>query len=71
MQTVVQFLCSDTNHSLNPAFILLTTLTTSEEKRKLNAMGIQLVELEAGPVSNKFILYDFIPVTNGVISSSR
>ena len=38
------------NHSLNPAFLLLTTIATSAEKRKLNAMGIRLVELGAGPV---------------------
>ena len=31
------FLCSDRNHSLNSAFILLTTIATSEEKQKLNA----------------------------------
>ena len=33
-------LCSDINHSLKPAFILLTAIATSEEERKLNAMGI-------------------------------
>ena len=56
MQMVVHFLCSDTNHSLNLAFILLTTIATSEDKQKLNAMGIQLAELEAGLVRKKFIL---------------
>ena len=56
MQTALLFLFSDMNHSLNPAFILLTTIATSEGKRKLNAMVIQLVELEAGPLRNKFIL---------------
>ena len=45
MQTVLQSLCSDINHSLKPAFILLTAMATSEEERKLNAMGIQLVKL--------------------------
>ena len=44
MQTVLQSLCSDINHSLKPAFILLTAIATSEEERKLNAMGIQLVK---------------------------
>ena len=56
MQMVVHFLCSDTNHSLNLAFILLTTIAASEDKQKLNAMGIQLAELEAGLVRKKFIL---------------
>ena len=56
MQMVVHFLCSDTNHSLNLAFKLLTTIATSEDKQKLNAMGIQLAELEAGLVRKKFIL---------------
>ena len=37
---VVHFLCSDTNHSLNLAFKLLTTIATSEDKQKLNAMGM-------------------------------
>ena len=53
MQMVVHFLymCNDINHSLNLAFMLHTTiLHYSEEKRKLNAMGIQLAELEAPPV---------------------
>ena len=40
----VHFLCSDMNHSLNLAFILLTTIATSEGKRKLHAMGIQLAD---------------------------
>ena len=57
MQMVVHFLCSDTNHSLNLAFIFLTTLATSEDKQKLNAMGIQLAELEAGLVRKKFHSY--------------
>ena len=48
MQMIEHFLCSDMNHSLNPAFILLTTVATSEEQRKLNAVGIQLAELEGG-----------------------
>ena len=52
MQMVAHFLCGDMNHSVNPAFILLTTVATSEEQRKLNAVGIQLAELEAGPVRN-------------------
>ena len=52
MQMIAHFLCSDMNHSLNPAFILLTTIATSEEQRKLNAEGVQLAELEAGPVRN-------------------
>ena len=56
MQTIVQFLYSDMNHSLKPDFILLTTIATSEEERKLNAMGIQFIELKAGPVCNKYIL---------------
>ena len=44
------------NPSLKPAFIKLATIVTSEEERELNAIGIQLVELEAGTVCNKFIL---------------
>ena len=56
MQTIVQFLYSDMNHSLKPAFILLTTIATSEEERKLNAMGIQFIEFEAGPFWYKYIL---------------
>ena len=56
IQTIVHFLCSDMNHSLKPAFIKLATIATSEEERELNAIGIQLVELEAGTVCNKFIL---------------
>ena len=56
IQTIVHFLCSDMNHSLKPAFIKLATIATSEEERELNAIGIQLVELEAGRVGNKFIL---------------
>ena len=44
MQMFVHFLCSDMNHSLNLAFILLTTIAASEEKRKLHAMGIQLAD---------------------------
>ena len=67
MQTIVQFLYSDMNHSLKPAFISLTTIATSEEERKLNAMGIQFIELEAGPVCNKYILWDYTPGTNEVI----
>ena len=42
MQTVLQFLqflCRDMNPSLKPAFILLRTIATSEEGRKLNALG--------------------------------
>ena len=44
MQMIAHFLCSDMNHSL--------TIATSEEQRKLNAVGVQLAELEAGPVRN-------------------
>ena len=55
IQTIVHFLCSDMNHSLKPAFIKLATIATSEEEREFNAIGIQLVELEAGRVGNKFV----------------
>ena len=48
------------NHSLKPAFILLTTIATSGEERKLNAMGIPFVELEAGPVCNKYIYCEIL-----------
>ena len=44
MQMVLHFLCSDMDHLLNLAFIMLTTIATSVEKRKLNAMGIQLAD---------------------------
>ena len=37
------FLCTDRNHSLNSAFILLTTIATSEEKQKLNAKDFTIV----------------------------
>ena len=56
MQIVVHFLCSDMNHSLNPAFILPTTIATFQQKLQLNTMGIQLAELEAGQVRNKVIM---------------
>ena len=36
------FLCSR-NHSLNSAFILLTTIATSEEKQKLNTKDFTIV----------------------------
>ena len=36
MQMFVHFLWSDVNHSLNLAFLLFTTIATSEGKRKLH-----------------------------------
>ena len=45
MQTVQQWMCSDMNHSLEPAFILLTTIATFDEERKLNMMEKKLVKL--------------------------
>ena len=36
---------SDLNHSLEPAFIQLTTTAASGEERKFNMMDMQLVQL--------------------------
>ena len=36
---------SDLNHSLEPAFIQLTTTAASGEERKFNMMNMQLVQL--------------------------
>ena len=36
---------SDLNHSLEPAFIQLTTTASSGEERKFNMMDMQLVQL--------------------------
>ena len=45
MQTVLQWMSSDLNHSLEPAFIQLTTTAASGEERKFNMMDMQLVQL--------------------------
>ena len=45
MQTVLQWMSSDLNHSLEPAFIQLTTTASSGEERKFNMMDMQLVQL--------------------------
>ena len=45
MQTVLQWMSSDLNHSLEPAFIQLTTTAASGEERKFNMTDMQLVKL--------------------------
>ena len=45
MQTVLQWMSSDLNHSLEPAFTQLTTTAASGEERKLNMMDVKLVQL--------------------------
>ena len=45
MQTVEQWMSSDLNHSLEPAFLQLTATATSGEERKFNMMCMQLVQL--------------------------
>ena len=45
MQTVLQWISADLNHSLEPAFIQLTTTAASGEERKFNMMNMQLVQL--------------------------
>ena len=45
MQTVLQWMSSDLNRSLEPAFIQLTTTAASGEERKFNMMDMQLVQL--------------------------
>ena len=45
MQTVLQWMSSDLNHSLEPAFIQLTTTAASSEERKFNMMDMQLAQL--------------------------
>ena len=45
MLTVLQWMSSDLNHSLEPASIQLTTTAASGEERKFNMMDMQLVQL--------------------------
>jgi len=45
-ETGIQFLCSDMNHSLTLVFLSLTT--THEKQRKVTAVDMQLVQLDAG-----------------------